>query len=90
MKVNENAPRFKMFIPCMNNRCAALGNKMQLVDYDDPTTHPKYRCQQEGCIFRDEPYDAREIVWWHRSPDKTRPKTGERDAPTAKDWETAL
>ena len=74
MQVNDTGPRFKMFIPCMNNRCAALGNKMQLIDYDDPTTYPKYRCQQDGCVFRDSPYDAREIVWWHRNPDATRPE----------------
>ena len=90
MQVNDNGARFKMFIPCMNNRCAAMGNRMQLVNYEDPTTFPMYKCEQVGCIFHDAPYDAREITWWHRSPDKKRDETGERDAPGRKDWETAL
>ena len=90
MRFNDNAPRLKMFVPCMQNRCAALGNKMQLIDYDDHTTYPKYKCEQVGCIFHDAPYDAREIVWWHRSPEGVRDGSGERDAPTAKDWETAI
>ena len=82
--------RMKMFIPCMGNVCADDGGKMQLIDYDNPHTFPKYRCTRESCLFHTLPYDAREITRWHTDPDAPKRKAGEREAPTAQEWETSI
>jgi hypothetical protein len=93
----QRGPRYKVFIPCLEERCP---EHMQLIDTD---TKPKYKCMRrpgykgrmgvvytEPCYFHDNPRDAIEVSWWARSPDAPKRPHGVRDAPTKEDWETAI
>lgn len=72
--------RAQMFIPCLINQCMTDGrrSRMQLIlwredgallerPYNDG---PYYRCEREGCYYRDHPRGLHEISSeWIRSAD---------------------
>lgn len=87
IQVCENGVRLPCFVPCLENVCAAAGNKMSLTDWD--TDNPKYVCQREGCEFQRNPKPARELTYWHANPEKKR----RRDAdygPTQDDFDRSI
>ena len=80
--------RLPMFIPGLENVCAAAGNKMSLIDYMEGD-NPKYMCQREGCEFQRNPKPARELTYWHADPDKKRPHDPDY-GPTKDDYDRSV
>lgn len=72
VRVTGGGARLPLFIPCLNNCCAAIGSKMVLINYEEPSSTPHYQCSRKGCEFNLHPKDARELTYWHADPDKKR------------------